>query len=423
MAIETNTPLLSVIVPTRNRACYAKSCIRSLLQIQSPGLEVIVHDNSDSVELRQFVEQHVQDSRLRYYHRAERLDVIANFNLATELARGSYITYLGDDDGLNPEIMDAAAWAESEDYEAVITSRPAQFWWPDVRFRHFGDRAAGNLDITTFSGKVSQPDPERELWKCARAAASGIGDLPRVYYGIVKRACLDQLRAKTRAYCRVSPDMSTSVGLAAFVQRMAKIDYPIFLPGSSAKSTAGLGANKQHMGRLEDQPHLPAECLDQWSDLVPRFFSASTIWAEACVQTLRATKREDVLRQFNLPLLHAGCVVFNPEWAAFSRDSFYRLLRRQGRSRLWGMSQLLSSGAWFWTQRAHSLWRNVMKLDGVSSTKVISGLEDIESAVMELTNLLTTRNVSLVDFLEATRSVALQETKPQGLTDGPPKAA
>jgi hypothetical protein len=399
MSNQIETPLLSVIVPTRNRAQYAIACIQGLVRISSPCLEVIVQDNSDNCELRDFVEREIDDPRFHYRAIAERLDVIRNFNSAMELASGTYITYLGDDDGVHHEIMDAAAWAHSQDIDCVITTRPAQYWWPDVRFRYFGDRLAGALEIAPFTGRLSYVDPEKELWKCARASAGGIGDLPRAYYGLVKRDCMERLRESTGAYCRVSPDMSSSVGLASTVRRIAKIDYPIFLPGSSAKSTAGMGVRKQHVGNLEDQPHLPKECLEHWSKEVPRFFSASTIWAEACIQTLRAIHREDVLDEFNWPLLHASCRVFNPDWSSFCLEHYRRVAPQLGMTTLGSATWLAAGHLQIWGSRAKSLVRNIVKFYGRSRTATLFDVPDVAAGMKELDDYIAARRLSLKHIL------------------------
>ncbi len=46
-----DAPLLSVVIPSRNRMDYAKSAIRSVLSIPCSELELVVEDNSDSNQL------------------------------------------------------------------------------------------------------------------------------------------------------------------------------------------------------------------------------------------------------------------------------------------------------------------------------------------------------------------------------------
>src|SRR4030042_4335622 len=104
MAVDTDTsssPILSLVIPTRNRAKYAISCIRSILTISSPRLEIIVQDNSDNDDLERMVRTSIHDSRMRYNHTTEHLDAIQNFEKAMEMAGGEYISHIGEDDSVN----------------------------------------------------------------------------------------------------------------------------------------------------------------------------------------------------------------------------------------------------------------------------------------------------------------------------------
>ena len=61
-------PILSVAMPTHNRARYAIHAIRSLLDIRDEGLEVVVTDTSPEPELQRLLSEQgwLSDRRLRY---------------------------------------------------------------------------------------------------------------------------------------------------------------------------------------------------------------------------------------------------------------------------------------------------------------------------------------------------------------------
>lgn len=382
-------PLLSIVVPTRDRDSYAIPAIRSLLANPTPQLEVVVQDNGDGDELERFASEAAGDLRLRYNRAAGRLDVIENFNRGAALARGEYVTFLGDDDGINPELVEATAWAKAQGLDAVVPSRPAQYWWPDHRFRHYGSSSAGSLELRPFSGRVTYPDPEAELRKCARAAGYHFAKLPRSYYGIVRRECLDRVKTTTGTYFPgPSPDLSGAVAVASFVRAMAHVDYPLFVPGSSARSTAGLGSMKKHLGELEAWPHLPHQYVRNWSELVPRFFAGNTIWGEDVVQALKATGRSDVLREFNVPLLHAFCVAFNPRFTRLTMRSFRRALRVTDRSLALGTLKFAAAYVYACCLRARSVAVRCAEKAGWQGKRTISGLATIEEATKALSTAL-----------------------------------
>jgi hypothetical protein len=390
--MEPQMPLLSIVIPTRNRQEYAASCITSLLRVPSPDVEIIVQDNSDSNELSRLLQQRVGDHRLLYALRSGRLSVIDNCNHAIARATGEYVTLLGDDDGVNPEIMEATEWARENKVDALIPFRIAHYNWPDVRYKYYGKKWAGTLTVRRFSGSIVAQDVEAGVRASARWAFQNLVDsvnLPKLYYGIIRRECLEQLFRATGAYFHgVSPDIGVAIGLSRFVGIAYAVDYPLFLPGTSAKSTAGAGVRKEHLGRLEDQPHLPADCARNWPLTVPAFFAVQTVWAQSAVAALLATDRQAVLKEFDVALLHAMCAVFNPRYARSTMRNYYRALRASGRSVLPGTVELVRAVGHTWLLRARILLRRVTRSPSHVPMYTRSGIANIDDAVVALTQYL-----------------------------------
>jgi glycosyltransferase involved in cell wall biosynthesis len=392
----SRSTLLSVVIPTRNRAHYAKASIRTTLLSSSDRLEVVVQDNSDGDELAQYIKDNMSDPRLRYWHDCEQLDVIENFSRGLQRSCGQFVAFIGDDDGVNPEIVEAALWAEREEVDAIISTRPAQYWWPGTRYRYHGESFSASMTIRSFDCTVTYPNPEAELARCARQAGQTIGDLPSPYYGIIRRTCLDKVReASGRFFPGPSPDLAGAVAVATFTRRMAKVDYPLFIPGVSRASTAGLGAQKRHIGRLEDQEHLPRWAIENWSRLVPRFFSGETIWAEDVVQALRATGREDVLASFNTSRLHAMCAVFHPRFLS----TILRSLRIASAERSKPLSLALTEFAfWYgltWARRARFLVHNRLIRPLSIGVSTLQGIQSIEQAAEALEAYLSAHRLTV----------------------------
>jgi hypothetical protein len=59
----------------------------------------------------------------------------------------------------------------------------------------------------------------------------------------------------------------------------------------------------------------------RWPDLIPRFYSYQTFYAESALSALQATGRTDLIRKFNLPFLYMVCVVFYPEYFSLTMHS------------------------------------------------------------------------------------------------------
>jgi hypothetical protein len=404
MSVESieSVPLLSIVIPTRNRAKYARSSIQSILKIPARGMELVIQDNSDDGELKEFVDS-LRDPRVKYNWDKDQVDVIRNFERGAELATGLYITFLGDDDGVNPELLDAVSWCNEMGIEAIVTSRPVQYRWPDHRYRYYRSFFSGSLELSPFSGEMAWPDPDAELCLCARAAGSSSARLPRVYYGAVKRSCFDALKDRTGTHFPgPSPDLASAIALGTVVKKICWADYPLFVPGASGLSTAGLGAMKKHIGRLEDWPHLPAKSVKDWSPLVPRFFGGSTIWGEDVVQALKATGREDLLTEFNVPLLHAMCAVFYPKGILITLRNFYPALKQVRKGLLRGTLEFLGSCLSLYVLRGGKFVQRIRWGSGKPRGHRETGVKDIEDAVDRLVEILRERDIRFMDLVKDT---------------------
>src|SRR5450759_1713977 len=94
--------LFSVVIPTRDRLDLLAEAIQTiLLQPETPSWELVVFDNASSQPINEYVNS-LNDARIRYERSDEFLPVTESWNRAMSLAKGDYVTLLGDDDGLTP---------------------------------------------------------------------------------------------------------------------------------------------------------------------------------------------------------------------------------------------------------------------------------------------------------------------------------
>jgi phosphatidylglycerophosphatase A len=248
---------------------------------------------------------------------------------------------------------------------------------------------AGQLNIRPFTCKITFPDPESETLKCVRDAGQSFHMLPRAYYGIVKRIYMDLIFKKTGSYFPgVSPDMAAAISIATVAKNICHIDYPLFVPGSSAQSNAGLGALKKHIGLLRDQLHLPATCERDWSDIVPAFYSVQTIWAESTVSALKAMKKSEILKQFNVPLLFATCLVFHPRYMFLNNRSLFRSLKLLRQGAITGITKFIYWFFYWWTMRLKFLLFRFFKPTKPAVLFSQKGIMNIDEAVQSVTHHL-----------------------------------
>jgi hypothetical protein len=95
-------PLVSICIPTYNRAEMLRQSLQSALDQTFTDFEVIISDNA-SQDATESVVRGYSDPRIRYVRNAKNLGHRANMNQCLALSRGKYITILFDDDMMMPE--------------------------------------------------------------------------------------------------------------------------------------------------------------------------------------------------------------------------------------------------------------------------------------------------------------------------------
>ena len=95
--VSRNGPLVSVVIPTRDRAMLLRRALLSVLGQTYRDLEVIVVDDASNDGTADVVAS-IDDPRVRYYRHEDRRYASAARNTGIEKARGDYIAFLDDDD-------------------------------------------------------------------------------------------------------------------------------------------------------------------------------------------------------------------------------------------------------------------------------------------------------------------------------------
>ncbi len=97
-----SSPRISIVAPTFNRANMLPRFLESMRTVTS-DCEIVILDNASTDDTSDVVARFAaHDSRVRYVRNPENIGVIANYNLAMELARGEYLCCMGDDDAVLP---------------------------------------------------------------------------------------------------------------------------------------------------------------------------------------------------------------------------------------------------------------------------------------------------------------------------------
>jgi hypothetical protein len=313
------TPLVSIVIPTKNRWKYAHWAIMSALELDTDEVEVVVLDTSDDGSVGAAFADSIADRRLVYRWCAPPLDIIATFNTAVDLARGHYVCLIGDDDAVLPKIVDVARDALERNID-VVSTRGISYQWPDFQSRYFGSRHAGKVYVAKYTGKAWYGDLEDSLQRCAinYGQMRQMLWLPRVYTGLFRKSVVEASRSlRPNFFGGVCPDVYGAIAAASFAKKWCIADYPLILPGSSAASTAGMSSTGKHSSELSEVEHFKAFTHLDWPAEIPRFWTVETVWAAGAWAALRDHNREDLLKQFDLSCVYAQAMI---EAMAFAKS-------------------------------------------------------------------------------------------------------
>ncbi|MGQ3050317.1 MAG: glycosyltransferase family 2 protein [Roseateles sp.] len=311
-------PLLSVVMPTHNRARYAMHAIESVLTQGDRRLELVVSDTSTDGELMRWVAQNPlgRDPRLKYFRPEQKLDMTGNHNAAIGASKGEFLCLIGDDDTIAGGLLEAAQWAHQKRVDLIAPNVVANYVWPDFRSRHFGARHASRLYFAKQmgGGKVSRASDSLAL--ALREAAQGTDGLPKIYHGVVRRTLMERVRDRSGQYFHgSSPDVSGAVGLAVCSETFLVVDFPLSIPGASGGSNSGRSAMNTHKGKLSAESQTSSFVAAGWSPGVPKFFSVETVWAHAALETLKHLAPSTLI-EFNFVRLLATCSLRHPEYGS-----------------------------------------------------------------------------------------------------------
>lgn len=294
-------PLLSVVVPTRERAHTLGFTLRSALAQASGDLELVVSDNASEDETEAEVRA-IADPRLTYFNTGRRLSMCDNYEFALERAHGRHVLFVGDDDAVLPGRLDlllARLRAEPE---------PAIYMWPLHIYDWPGEGSPARLAFRA----PARPERIMDLGAKARAVMRAGGwkyyEMPSPYHCAIPVRILNGIRERTgRVFHSTQPDVFTAMAIPAFAESAVSLGVPITFHGRSAQSNGADFAKRgpranidrfiREYGDYEFHPTLPQsaaasakmipDAILRARDFFPEVYEAapfnySAMWAYMC---------------------------------------------------------------------------------------------------------------------------------------------
>ncbi len=124
-------PLVTIAIPTFNRATLLKDCILSALSQTYQNYEIIVSDNA-SMDDTQKVLQQFRCRKLRVLRQKKNIGLLPNWNACLAEARGEYILLVSDDDKISPWMLERSVALVRRDRQIPIVVALYDIFFPDV---------------------------------------------------------------------------------------------------------------------------------------------------------------------------------------------------------------------------------------------------------------------------------------------------
>lgn len=185
---------LSICVPSRNRQYYFQKTIEGLLRSKRDDLEFVFVDNSDDPSvMNDYMRAHADDPRIVYLPSADRtLPMIENWERTLAAATGDWVTVIGDDDFIDPDVMTVLkkVVAVNPETEAFAWGVVA-YSWPSPEQKS----TSIHVPFNSFVVKVPREQLLKRMFgwfEATTVPTSGYS----IYHSAVSRDLLDRIRRK-----------------------------------------------------------------------------------------------------------------------------------------------------------------------------------------------------------------------------------
>lgn len=289
-------PLLSILIPTKNRYYHLIKLIEYIDSIKITGIEFVIQDNTYNNSC--FIKFFEKKNRIniKYFHTSNYLSIADNVDLAIKNSCGEYVSFIGDDDGFMPSIVNCVQWMKDNEVDAAIFDN-ILFNWPDYYSDVSSRSLSGVLQYDEFSFNVKLLNPIDQLTYIASKGLASLKGLPKLYQGIVLRERLEALYIIGKTYTPgPSPDMATAVALSFIVKKFVKFSVPIIITGQSSTVGGSERKIKYRARDLNDVEFISPEAKIKWSQNLPKIWCTQTVWPESALKAMSYTESSDRIK-------------------------------------------------------------------------------------------------------------------------------
>lgn len=228
MSNKHENPVLSVLIPARNRPIELASLISLIDDCSSDQVEFIVSDNSDTpLEILSL------NPLFRSVRPEKILNMTANWNFAMSHAKGKYFTFVGDDDALIPGELNRLAAVLNETDADIVWHKRATYEWPD-------GKSSGNFyQEVQLNHKPLNLERQRE-----KVLSLDYASLPIPYHdAVVKKRVVEKYleqNSATEFFTSRTPDYNSGAKILFLSKTQIHYPHTVFISGAGSSSNGKL---------------------------------------------------------------------------------------------------------------------------------------------------------------------------------------
>jgi glycosyltransferase involved in cell wall biosynthesis len=233
----SDRPKLSICVPSRNRQDCFEQTILDLIASMRTDIEFVFADNSDDPSLISGFIAGLRDSRIRYLPSAGRpLSMAENWERTIAAAEGDWVIVIGDDDYVDPDIVDHILAIEERDagVDAIGWNR-APFQWTSARSE------AKSIPFSLANRIMRHTREQLEQRLFGWLAASYMPQCPYgIYHGAIPRRTLTRIADSFsgRFFEHPTVDFDFCHKLISSSANFAYVNRPMSILGVAASSNS-----------------------------------------------------------------------------------------------------------------------------------------------------------------------------------------
>jgi glycosyltransferase involved in cell wall biosynthesis len=222
---------ITVAIPTIvGRIKYLESTLRTCVAQNYDNLEIIVSDNSPGGALE--VVQSFKDERIRYIRPDYYLPMSAHWDFMTSHFTGDMVTIIGDDDGLMPGALHRVSEIVRSHGQKPIQHTLVNYCWSDFPEAESRDKF---WFIHSPGSTLAIRRSKDYLMDLCQAKARYI-DGPMIYHNFIPNELLKRLRINSSIFHRSSPDVYSSITIAAHTDAFIETKEVLTMSGQGARA-------------------------------------------------------------------------------------------------------------------------------------------------------------------------------------------